>query len=483
MEYKYKGTVIRVLIVEDDEDDYFIAAQYIKEIEDREFQVDWCYRYTDALSHIQNREYDIYLVDYRLGAKNGLDLLRDAIASGCEEPVVLLTGKGNTAVDKEAMRIGATDYLIKSELNREKLERCIRYSLERSASLKALRANERKYRVIFERCKEAIFIATEDLQFRDVNYAALQIFGFSRDELMKMRLPDLISDKEGRGKLCARLNDQSEINDFEAELFTKHFDKRYCVISLTKERDPDQHIYVQGIIHDITNLKKAEKATVQAEKLAATSRLIRTLAHEIRNPLNNINLSVDHLGMMQEGEDNKIYINIIERNAKRIASLIKELLNASHPSEVKLDEVCLRDIMDESIEAASDRIRLKKIEVKKNYPPEPYFIKADKEKLKTAFLNILINAIEAMEETERSLSVSITEREGSYYVHIRDTGCGITEENLSRLFEPHFTSKANGLGLGLASAFTIFKSHAAKVEVSSTWGSGTTFGISFPAGA
>jgi DNA-binding NtrC family response regulator len=110
------------------------------------------------LERISKREHDIYFVDYRLGAKTGLDLLKDAMALHCEEPIILLTGKGNLIVDQEAMAIGAFDYLVKSELNTEKIERSIRYALERAASVKALRANEQKYRTIFERSKDAEFI-------------------------------------------------------------------------------------------------------------------------------------------------------------------------------------------------------------------------------------------------------------------------------------------------------------------------------------
>jgi len=161
----------RILIIDDDEDDFFITSEYIKEIDANRFQIAWCYRYQDALNHMQQHDYDIYFVDYYLGAKTGLQLIKEGCMLQCEEPMVLLTGKGNQAIDREAMQAGAMDYLIKSELNSEKLERCIRYSLERATSLKALRANERKYRSMFERSKDAVFLADKGLVFRDVNEA------------------------------------------------------------------------------------------------------------------------------------------------------------------------------------------------------------------------------------------------------------------------------------------------------------------------
>src|SRR5437667_4860032 len=131
----------RVLIVEDDEDDYLIIKACIRDIPGKDFLIDWCYQYDEALDRIRQSRYDIYFLDYLLGEKTGLDLLRDAIALGCEDPLVLLTGIGNREVDIQAMTIGAVDYLVKSEINTEKLERCIRYALERSSYLKALKAN------------------------------------------------------------------------------------------------------------------------------------------------------------------------------------------------------------------------------------------------------------------------------------------------------------------------------------------------------
>src|SRR5688572_11639371 len=117
--------VTRILIVDDDEDDFIITSDYIRSIEGVRYEIDWCPTYARAVEHIRQRQYQLYLVDYRLGAKTGLDLLKEAVRLNCEEPIILLTGKGNKAVDNEAMVIGAMDYLIKSELNTEKLERSI----------------------------------------------------------------------------------------------------------------------------------------------------------------------------------------------------------------------------------------------------------------------------------------------------------------------------------------------------------------------
>jgi signal transduction histidine kinase len=233
------------------------------------------------------------------------------------------------------------------------------------------------------------------------------------------------------------------------------------------------------VIHDITNLKKSEKATLQSEKLSATQRLVRTLAHEVRNPLNNIYLSLEQLVPEIHMEEPKIYLDIINRNSKRISSLITELLDSSRPTEIVLEKTLLQSVLDESIAAALDRIKLKRITLNVNYKCSEAPIMGDFNKLKIAFLNIIINAIEAMNEDVGLLEVMVDQDQSNYKVVISDNGTGISEENIVKLFEPYYTSKPSGMGLGLSSTLNIIRSHKAFIEVNSKLHIGTSFIITF----
>ncbi|MBA4167887.1 MAG: response regulator, partial [Chitinophagaceae bacterium] len=442
------NNLTHILIIDDDEDDFFITSEYIKKINDRNLRIDWCFKYKDAIEHIKERNYELYFIDYYLGARTGLDLIKEAVQLQCEEPLVLLTGKGNQFIDREAMQAGAMDYLVKSDLTVEKVERCIRYSLERATTVKALRANERKYRNIFERSKDAVFLASEQLVFRDVNDATSGLLQYSKPQLSSISLYDMLEEKENKF-ISAQLASTGLVNDREIELQSAGGEKKTCILSLSTERDINGGIFVHGLLHDVTELKKAEKATLQAEKLAATGRLVQTLAHEVRNPLNNINLSLEQLHHeISDLSDTEMYMEIIQRNSKRISDIITELLNSSRPAEMSMHNKPLQVIMDESIASALDRITLQKIKLQIKYADKPAYIRADEEKLKLAFLNIIINAVEAMEEDNGLLTISIENDKSFHTVRIKDNGSGIAEENLSKLFEPYFTSKRNGLGLG-----------------------------------
>ena len=122
---------LKVLIVEDDEDDYVLTREFLAEIRGDQFELDWVEDYDAGLEAIQKDEHDVYLVDYRLGKNNGLELLLAAMARGCRAPIILLTGLGDHKVDGAAMRAGAADYLVKGKFDAYQLERSIRHSILR----------------------------------------------------------------------------------------------------------------------------------------------------------------------------------------------------------------------------------------------------------------------------------------------------------------------------------------------------------------
>jgi signal transduction histidine kinase len=278
------------------------------------------------------------------------------------------------------------------------------------------------------------------------------------------------------------LDEEGEVNDLEIEVQTRQGERRICIFSLTSPLDATtDHTYYQGLMHDITNLRKAEKANLMAEKLSAAGRLVRTLAHEVRNPLNNINMSVEQLVTEPITEEGTLYLDIIQRNSKRIGDLITELLDSSRPTDLVFERHALQPILDDSIAESLDRITLQHIHMQIKYPEEPVYIMANKEKLRIAFLNIIINAVEAMPaDGTGELDILLESNAEAHVVTIRDTGCGIPEEHISRLFEPYFTSKRNGMGLGLAATLNILQSHKAQIDVTSAVNAGTTFTISFP---
>ena len=121
---------LRILLVEDDEDDYILTKELLTEWRVSSFDLQWVTTYETALSEMKRNQHDIYLLDYQLGAQNGLELLRTGLAEGCQGPVIFLTGLNNRNIDLEVMQAGASNYLIKSKITADLLERAIRYALQ-----------------------------------------------------------------------------------------------------------------------------------------------------------------------------------------------------------------------------------------------------------------------------------------------------------------------------------------------------------------
>ncbi|MCW3075467.1 MAG: signal transduction histidine kinase, nitrogen specific, NtrB, partial [Bacteroidetes bacterium] len=136
---------IKVLLVEDDADDYVLFKYSLNEIKVNTYELTWANNFDEALELIKKKEHDIYFFDYLLGARTGLDLIQETVSLGINVPIIILTGLGNQQTDLKAMELGASDYLVKGEIDTEKLERSIRYCIDQNRMLKKLKASETKF--------------------------------------------------------------------------------------------------------------------------------------------------------------------------------------------------------------------------------------------------------------------------------------------------------------------------------------------------
>ena len=473
---------IRVLLIEDDEDDVLLAKEYLSDSENFKFELEWIAETEKAREKMVENSHDVILVDYRLGSETGLDLIRYAQEKGVLTPCILLTGQGDLKVDIDASKYGAADYLVKTDLDASSLERSIRYALTQSKVIRELDEKEKKYRSLFERSIDPIFLANIDFKILDVNESFSQFFGYSGKQSLSLSLSQIFADEKDYEFLRSELNDDDQVKDFEVVLMNQRGEKKICMINCVfiPDQTSDFCCY-QGIIYDLTLRKKAEKDMLVAERLSMTGKLARTIAHEVRNPLTNLNLALEHLRdeMPKDNEAVQLYSEIIERNAKRIDTLITEMLNSSKPKDLNLELADVTDILNDTILLATDSINLHQIKLEKNYAKSLPRILVDREKLKIAFLNIIVNAVDAMERGKGELRVDVQLNLSTIIVRISDNGKGIPDEDLDKLFDPFFTEKQGGTGLGLTSTKNILSSHNATVEVESTVKKGTSFIIYF----
>ncbi len=228
------------------------------------------------------------------------------------------------------------------------------------------------------------------------------------------------------------------------------------------------------------NIQLTEQESV--EKFAATGRMARMIAHEVRNPLTNIGLANDQLkDVVEINEESTMLLNMIKRNGERINLLIGDLLTATKFGELHCKSISINDLLDEVVSSLNNNLKQNNVMVKKNYSPNLCNIYADPEKIKIVFYNVILNAIEAIKGTQGFIEISTSINDKQCTIGIKDNGSGIDESSLPKLFEPFFTSKSKGNGLGLTNAQNIVLNHKGKIKAESIEGSpGAFFTISLP---
>jgi len=227
-------------------------------------------------------------------------------------------------------------------------------------------------------------------------------------------------------------------------------------------------------------LGKRKEESIQSERLAFTGRIAASIAHEIRNPLGNVSMCVQLLrGAFTEDSPWAKHIDVIIRNTERINFLITELLNCARPPKLNIQPHDIHEILEGILDFIKTKTGSQHIEVTKSFSPQIPPINVDKEQIDRAFSNVILNAVESMPDGGKM--TVITEIEGDFLVvKIQDSGEGIPEDDIIMIFDPFFSTKPSGTGLGLSTTYGIIASHDGTITVESERGNGTVFTVSLP---
>ena len=229
--------------------------------------------------------------------------------------------------------------------------------------------------------------------------------------------------------------------------------------------------------------EKLKERLFNAEKLAYVGQLASSVVHEIRNPLTAIKTYVEYLPKKYNDPEFKDkFDRLVPKEIERISSVLHQLLDLAKPRTPELRQVYLHFVINSTLNLLENNLKNKKISVKKNYHNEDIIIQGDQEQLRQVFLNLFINAIDAV-ESRGTITVSTNlclSAPKSALICVQDNGRGISEENLKKLFTPFFTTKKEGVGLGLIITQEIIENHGGKIKVESKMGEGTTFIVKVP---
>lgn len=328
--------------------------------------------------------------------------------------------------------------------------------------------------VVTDRSQKVIFTNHAAEQFLETTHQDIQHQSLTK-YLEELGLPDLAKLIESDwGKLIHR-----DIQIGQLQLRVIHIN----VFPLVSAEDVFLGLVL--ILTDVTKRKEEELDHLRSEKLQTVNLMAACIAHEIGNPLNSIDI---HLQLLERdikkpethSPENMLQsVKVIKSEIRRLDHTVRSFLAAARPMKVNLQGASLTQILDETFELLGEEIRRNKITIKKNIGREVPKIMVDEYQMKQAFSNIIKNAMEAMPHGG-ILSVDLYQTGDWVKVSFRDNGEGIAKERLSKIFEPYFTTKATGSGLGLMISYRIVKEHNGRIEVESDPGQGTTFTISLP---
>lgn len=255
--------------------------------------------------------------------------------------------------------------------------------------------------------------------------------------------------------------------------------RRIFQISITPLREPSSGMYSIALIQDITEAKRLEERMMQSEKLAALARISAGLAHEIGNPLTSISSYVQLLKEMDLGEFANESVDTISKHIQRIAMIVRDISRFSKPVPVSEGPVDIRDAINSTISLVRYDKRMRDINVSIDIPEDFHPVYGDINQLIQVFTNLIFNAADAMPEGGDLIIRAIEEDEKSV-IEFKDTGTGISPDDINRIFDPFFTTKEKGTGLGLAVSFSIIKGFGGDILVESEPGKGSVFRVILP---
>lgn len=347
-----------------------------------------------------------------------------------------------------------------------------------------LARSEARYRNLFESASDAIITLDANGRFTTVNHAAEAISGYTRDELVGTWFAPMIPDEElpkALGAFQRALGGETGL--FETRFFRKDGELRHIAVTYsTPQRDEE----VLCLIRDVSDQRMLQEQLIQSEKMSAIGQLVSGVAHELNNPLAGISafaqllLTEKRQTQEQRGASETIYAE-----ARRASRIVNNLLTFARQYKPEKVPTSLNQVLDDTLELRTYELRVRGIEITRDYDETIPDTMADAHQLQQVFLNLLTNAEQAMERAEgrRHRLTVRTRRSGTAIrIEIEDTGPGVPPTLLDRIFNPFFTTKPTGAGtgLGLSISLGIVREHEGRIWAENLQVGGARFVIELP---
>ncbi len=518
------GYQLKILLIDDDEDYHLIIRGLISEISPTGYRIERASTYSAGLEAIGRREHDVYLLDCRLGGRNGLQLLREAGEDSCRAPFIVLSELGDHELHVSALKAGAADCLVKSDLSAPLLERAIRYAVERRQAQEELRAVEERFGQLAGNINMVFWITSLDGdEIIYINQAFESIWGISLETLR--RRPKSWLDAlhpEDRDRMPAALggHDSGEFGTCEYRIERPDNSIRWIRDRFFPVRNAWGEIHrIARISEDVTEEKRMRKEAeyhlqqiVQADKMASLGEVVAGVAHEINNPNSFIAYNVplleetwkvfepiisEYASAHPEWRKGKLSLDVfreemreiieaIKIGSDRISGVVSNLKDFARTDQgIQARPVQINEVIEKTLTIVGSQLRKQADQVNLSLSDNLPSIDGHFQKLEQVVANLLLNAAHALPVKDKG-KISVTTRYvgrlRSILIEIEDNGEGIKAEVMSRIFEPFFSTRraSGGTGLGLSVSYGLVREHGGTIGVLSKPGIGSRFTVYLP---
>ena len=506
----------RILYVEHDASDVDLTVSHLTEVAPH-LRVELAATAPQALAVLAGTAFDLVLADLRLEGTSALDLMQEARARGCRAPFIVVTGRGDELAAVAALKLGASDYLVKRDDYLIRLPYAIEHAIAR---FELAEANGRLQRELEERQrlqqataealaltdmlqKQApIAIAFVDAEYRlhRVNDEFARLTGYPVPAHEGRTLHDLAPGFSRQTEpACRRALHGEAVLNLEIGVRTPGDaeEDRHFVVGVYPVRDSGQAVLGAGlVVADITSRKQAEAAlrehaTAMADVARHKDEFLAMLSHELRNPLAPIRTAVELLRRTGASDETIAHTQeVIERQVAHLARLVDDLLDVARIKtgriNLRIDTLDLRRVVSEAVEEVSELVEARRHRLQTSLPAAPVTVRGDATRLVQVVANLLNNAAKYTDEGGE-IDVRLSDENGHAVLRVTDTGMGIPARLLPKVFdlftqdERTLDRAHGGLGLGLTIVRRITELHGGSVAVRSGGrGLGSEFTIRLP---
>ncbi len=332
---------------------------------------------------------------------------------------------------------------------------------------------------IFESISDMVYYTDRDFTIKRVNQAVVRKIGKPEQEIIGKKCYQIFHGKDEPWELCPHHTSSAAQQPYVGELEDPYLAGTFVVSNSPIFDSAGNFVGTVHISRDVTELRNLRERVIHSERMAALGELAARVAHEIRNPLISIGGFARRLEKKLEG-DIQEYAKIIVNEVSRLENILKEILGFVKSSRVNKSRVNINDLLSGIVDFIAPEMDERHNTVVKEFSEQLIIAVIDPDRIKEAILNIFTNAAQATDHGKITVKTRLEGNEA--VIELTDTGCGIKDEDLKNIFNPFFTTKPQGTGLGLAVTHKIIQEHNGKVKVESVWGGGTAFKIYLPLG-